>query len=64
MANKEKFIDGDRQTWVFLGEVGKYNRKYAWDIRQNNNGAVVKFTDEQMKELVNTYLDWMGYDLI
>ena len=62
--DNRKHFPGTRQTWLFRQTPGVRNAVYPWVIMQDANGSTVKLSEEQMKGIVNTYLDAMGYDLI
>lgn len=64
MNERQRFFDGERKTWLYRQTPGVRNAIYPWVIMQSSNGSTVKLTDEQMKGIVNAYLDDMGYDLI
>lgn len=55
---------GERFTWLYRQIPGVRNAVYPWVIQQNNRGATVKLSDEQMKGIINAVLDAWGYDLI
>jgi hypothetical protein len=48
---------GERFTWLYRQTPGVRNAKYPWVIQQNNNGATVKLSEEQMAGIVQVYLD-------
>ena len=62
MADWEKVFQGRRVTRLKYQELGINNRIYPWIITQNAEGATVKLSNEQMKELIVAALDGMGYE--
>lgn len=64
MADWDLFFSGKRNTWLYHQTPGKRNAIYPWVIIQDANGATVKLDEEQMKGIVNAYLNSIGHDLI
>lgn len=56
-----KTFPGERKTYLWRQTPGERNAIYPWVIRQGNNGAVVKLSDEQMLGIVDTVLEVLGY---
>lgn len=59
-----KTFPGQRITWLYRQTPGVRRAIYPWVIHQGASGAIVKLDEEQMKGIVNAYLEARGYDLI